>query len=140
MSNYVRYFADGVVTLKAIGGGLATFDPKFKIDGGEVMRGTELLGEVEISVSGSDLFAADCEYKIAECAQIATQAAQQVIARLQGTQSIVTLRVLDGERDPAVTWELLSPLWTVLPALSTGLTQVDGQGFYDGEQLVVALA
>jgi len=140
VSNYVRYFADGVVTLKGIGAGLATFDPKFKIDGGEVLRGTELLGEVEISVTGSDLFAEDREYKISECAQIPTQAAQQVIARLQGTQSIVTLRVLDGERDPAVTWDLLSPLWTVLPSLSTGLTQVDGQGFYDGAQLVVALA
>ena len=140
MSNYVRYFADGVVTLKGIGAGLAGFDPKFKIDGGEVLRGAELLGEVEISVSGSDLFTEDRAYKISECSQIATPAAQHVIARLHGTQSIVTLRVLDGERDPAVTWELLSPLWTVLPSLSTGLTQIDGQGFYDGAQLVVALA
>ncbi len=139
MSNYVRYFADGVVTLKSIGGGLAGFDPQFKIDGGEVLRGPDLLGEVEVSVTGSDLFAEDLATKINECGRVGSQAAQQVVARLRRTQSIVTLRVLDGERDPATTWNMLGPLWTVLPSLSTGLTQVDGQGFYDGSQLVVAL-
>jgi hypothetical protein len=140
VSNYVRYFADQVVTLKAVGAGLANFDPQFKIDGGEVLRDKELLAEVEISVSGSDLFAEDLASQMAKCQQVASHAAQQVVARLRSTRSIVTLRVLDGERDPAVTWDLLGPVWTVLPSLSTGLTQVDGQGFYDGSQLVVALA
>jgi hypothetical protein len=136
---YLRYFADGVVTLKAIGAGLASVDPAFKIDGGDLMRGKELLGEIEINASGSDLFAEDLASKIGQLERIPSHAAQHVIARLRNTRSIVTLQVLDGERDPAVTWDLLGPLWTVLPALSTGLTQSDGQGFYDGSQLVVAL-
>ncbi|MBL0220118.1 MAG: hypothetical protein IPQ07_40400 [Myxococcales bacterium] len=140
MSYYVRYFADQPVLLKAIGTNLAGVDPQFKIDGGELMRGPELLGELEISASGSDLFAEDLASKIGELERVGTPAARQVIARLRGTKAIVTLRVLDGERDPAVTWDLISPLWTVLPALSAGLTQSDGQGFYDGSQLVVALA
>ncbi|MCX5745345.1 MAG: hypothetical protein NT062_22945 [Proteobacteria bacterium] len=140
MSYCVRYFADRVVTLKGIGAGLATFDPGFKIDGGEVLRGGELLGEVEISATGSDLFAEDLAANIAECERVASHAAAQVVARLRTAQSIVTLRVLDGERDPAVTWDLLTPIWTVLPSLSTGLTQMDGQGFYDGSQLIVAIS
>ena len=37
----MRYFADGPVTLKAIGTGLAGMDPQFKIDAGELMYGKE---------------------------------------------------------------------------------------------------
>lgn len=140
MSYYVRYFADQAVTLKAIGTGLSGVDPQFKIDGGELMRGPELLGELEISASGSDLFAEDLASKIAELERLTNPAARQVITRLRAVKAIVTLRVLDGERDPDVTWDLITPLWSVLPTLSTGLTQSDGQGFYDGSQLVIALA
>ena len=136
----MRYFADGVVTLKAVQSGLKQLEPAFKIDGGELIRGTELLGEIEISLLGSDLFGEDLAAHLAQLERLGSPAAHQVSGRLRGTQSIVTLHVLDGERDPAVTWELLGPLWTVLPSLSTGLTQSDGQGFYDGSQLVVAVS
>ncbi len=136
----MRYFADGVLTLKAIQSGLKQVDPVFKIDGGELIRGTELLGEIEISLLNSDLFGEDLAAHLAQLERIGSPAAQQVTDRLRGTQSIVTLHVLDGERDPAVTWDLLGPLWSVLPSQSTGLTQSDGQGFYDGSQLVVALS
>jgi hypothetical protein len=139
VSYYVRYFADQLLSLKAIGGALIGVDPQFKIDGGELMRGKELLGEIEICASGSDLFAEDLASKIAELSRVANPAAHQTIARLRNAQAIVTLRVLDGERDPQVTWDLIGPLWSVLPSLSTGLTQSDGQGFYDRGQLVVAL-
>ena len=136
----MRYFADKVVTLKAISTGLAAVNPQFKIDGGDLMCGKELLGEIEINAAGSDLFAEDLASKIGALERVASPAARQVSARLRSTQSIVTLHILDGERDPAVTWEMLGPMWSVLPTLSTGLSQSDGQGFYDGSQLLVALA
>lgn len=136
----MRYFADAGVTLKAISAALKQVDPTFKIDGGEVMRGAELLGEVEISAAGSDLFSEDLAAYIAQLDQVPSPAARQATARLRAAHAIVTLHIVDGERDPAVTWELLGPLWSVLPSLATGLTQSDGQGFYDGSVLVVALA
>ncbi len=135
----MRYFADGPVTLKAIGTGLAGLDPQYKIDAGELMYGKELLGELEICSAGSDLFNEDLATKIGELERNGTPAARAVVGRLRATRAIVTLHVLDGERDPQRTWELLGPLWSVLPSLSTGLTQSDGQGFYDGGQLLIAL-
>ena len=66
VSSYVRYFADQPIVLKAISTGLVGLDPQFKIDGGEIMRGKELLGEIEICSSGSDLFAEDLATKIGE--------------------------------------------------------------------------
>ncbi len=140
MGYYVRYFADAIVRLKEIGGGLVGIDPTFKIDGGDLLRGGELLGEVEINASGSDLFDEDLRAWLGQIERAGGPAAQRVIGRLQGTKSIVTLHVLDGERAPNVTWEMLGPLWSVLPALSTGLTQMDGQGVYDGSELVVPIA
>jgi hypothetical protein len=136
---YARYFADGVVGLKAIAAGLVRYDPAFKIDSGELLRGGELLGELEICAAGSDLFGEDLAAHLGQVSQVGSPVAHQVAARLQRTQSIVTLRIIDGERDPAVTWEMIGPLWSVLPELSTGLSQFDGQGFYDGAQLVLSV-
>jgi hypothetical protein len=115
-------------------------DPQYKIDAGELMYGKELLGELEICSAGSDLFNEDLKTKVTELERNGTPAARSVIGRLRATRAIVTLHVLDGERDPQQTWELLGPLWAVLPSLSSGLTQSDGQGFYDGGQLLIALA
>jgi len=140
VSTNLRYFADGVVTLKAISAGLKNFNPNFKIDGGELVCGTELLGEIEIVVSGTDFFNDDLAAQIADCERLGTHEAYQVIQRIQGASSIITIRVMDGERDPAATWDMLSPMWTVLPSISSGLTRVDGQGIYDGSQLIIALA
>jgi hypothetical protein len=139
VSYYLRYFADRVVTLKAIGAGLIAVDPAFKIDGGDLMRGKDILAEIEINTSGSDLFGEDLTAKINDLERAQHPNARHVIQRLRGTQAIVTLHVLDSALDPDVAWEMLSPVWTVLPALSAGLTQSDGQGFYDGSQLVVSL-
>ena len=140
MSYYIRYFADGALSLKAIAAGLKSFDPQFKIDGGELTRAAEMLGEVEINSAGSDLFGEEIATKVAALNQVGGQAAQWVINRLQQSQSVGVFHVLDGERDPNVTWEMLQPLWTVLPGISPGLTHVEGQGFYDGPQLVLAIA
>ena len=135
----MRYFADGPVTLKQIGAGLQQMDPQFKIDAGELMYGGELLGELEITSSGSDLFNEDIAYKIAELERNGTPAARSVAGRLRTTRAIVALHVLDGARDPQQTWQMIGPLWTVLPSLATGLTQSDGQGYYDAGQLLIAI-
>lgn len=130
----MRYFAAGALALDAIKKGLAAEDPGFKIDGGEVSRGGQLLAEIEINKPGSDLF----DDEIAGTIQRLQQAgghAQRVIAHVQGTQSVLAVQILD----PGA-MEQLTPLWTVLARLANGLWQVDGQGFYDQGQLVVPMA
>jgi hypothetical protein len=57
-----------------------------------------------------------------------------VSGRLRGVHSIVAIAVA-----PGTNWDLLGPLWTTLTSLATGLTQVDGQGIYDGSNLVLAM-
>lgn len=135
----LRYFADQPVTLKAIGSGLASNDAGFKIDGGELTHGGEMLGEIEINTAGSDLFTEELNYMIDALQRLGPQA-RGVIERLRTTRSIVAVRVqLEGAVDPQRTLGLITPIWPVLGRLSTGLAQIDGQGFYDGGTHLVAM-
>jgi hypothetical protein len=137
MSYYIRYFADGVVTLKAIGSGLKQYDPGFKIDGGDVLRGQELLAEIEVIAAGSDMFGEDMAMWLGDVERSGHPNARQLGATLRRAQSIITLHMIDSERDPQVTWEMISPMWSVLPSLSNGVTRMDGQGYFVDGQLVV---
>lgn len=135
MSYYIRYFAESPVTIKGLASAIKAHDPQYKIDGGDLMCGADVVAEIGVDGAGSDLFIEELSARIAGLEQIAGEGAQYAIARLRGVQSIVAIRV-----DPAVAWDMLRPLWTVLPTVSTGLTQVDGQGYYDGSALVVGIA
>ena len=135
MSYYVRYFAENPVTLKALSAAIKSIAPDYKIDGGDLMRGQDVLAEIGVDSAGSDLFVEELNARLGAVAQVGGQAAQWVTSRIQGTKSIVSVRV-----DPAVNWDLLGPLWQSLTSLAPGLTEVDGQGFYDGGNLVVQMA
>jgi hypothetical protein len=135
MSYYVRYFAETPVTLKALGAAIKSIEPQYKIDGGDLMMGADVIAEIGVDSAGSDLFVEELNVRLAAIGQVAGEAAQWVGSRLRGAQSIVTITV-----DPSVNWDLLGPLWSSLSNLSTGLTQVDGQGFYDGSNLIVSVA
>jgi hypothetical protein len=135
MSYYVRYFAESPITLKALSTAIKSLAPDYKIDGGDLMRGQDVLAEIGVDSAGSDLFVEELNGRLGAVAQVGGQAAQWVTSRIHGTQSIISVRV-----DPAVNWDLLGPLWQSLTSLAPGLTQVDGQGFYDGSNLVVQMA
>ncbi len=135
MSYYVRYFAERPITLKALSAVIKSIAADYKIDGGDLMRGQEVLAEIGVDSAGSDLFVEELNARLGAVAQVGGQAAQWVTSRIRGTQSIISVRV-----DPSVNWDLLDPLWQSMTGLAPGLTQVDGQGFYDGSSLVVQMA
>jgi hypothetical protein len=135
VSYYIRFYADRPLNLKGLSQAIKGVDPNYKIDGGELMQGTNILAEVELDNAGSDLFNEELGSKVNALMQMQNHAAQQIAARLQATQSIVAIRI-----DPNIAWDLLRPLWTVLPTLATGLTHVEGQGFYDGPQMIMQMA
>ncbi len=135
----MRYFADAPLALDAIKSGLSAEDPRFKIDGGELNRGTDLLAEIEINRPGSDLFDDELAKMSSQLQSIQTPAATQVLSRVSATQALLAVQVVNQARTPEQTMELLGPLWTVLQRLTNGLWHVDGQGFFDNGQLVVAV-
>jgi hypothetical protein len=134
MSHCVRFFAESPITLKALSTGIKSHNPQYKIDGGDLMVGTDVIAEIGVDSTGSDLFVEDLNARFAALQQVGGEAAQWVSNRLRGVHSIVTISI-----NPATNWDLLAPLWATLAGLATGLTQVDGQGFYDGANLIVGM-
>ena len=134
MSHYVRFFAETPVTLKALSTGVKSINPQYKVDGGDLMNGADVIAEIGVDSAGSDLFVEELNAHLGAVERMGGDAARWVSARLRGVHSIVSIMI-----DPSVNWDLLGPLWTTLSGLSTGLTQVDGQGFYDGANLVLSM-
>ena len=135
MSHYVRFFAESPITIKALATGIKSANAQYKIDGGDLMVGTDVIAEIGVDSAGSDLFVEELNARLGAVAQVGGDAAQWVIGRLRNAKSIVAISV-----NPGTNWDLLGPLWTTLAGLATGLTQVDGQGFYDGSNLVISMA
>jgi len=129
----MRFFADAPLLLDAIKKGLSGQDPSFKIDGGELSRGGQVLAEIELNRPGSDLFDDEIAGTLSKL-QYAGGHAQVVSQRVQATQVVLAVQMLDPNA-----MELLGPFWTVLQSLSTGLWEIEGQGFYDQGQLIVPL-
>ena len=130
VGQYMRYFADATLALNVIKKSLSAEDPSFKIDGGEVSRDGQLLAEIEVNKPGSDMFSDDINGMLKKLQDVG---ALQVMQRVQGTQAVLAVQILDGTPNAM---ELLGPLWTVLSRLAAGLWHVEGQGFYDQGQLI----
>ncbi len=126
----MRFFADASLALNVIKKALSAQDPSLKIDGGEVSREDQLLAEIEINKSGSDMFADDINGMMQK---LQRAGAVQVMQRVQATQAVLAVQILDGALNAM---ELLEPLWTVLAGMAAGLWHVEGQGFYDQGQLI----
>ena len=129
----MRFFADAPLALDALKKGLSSQDPSFKIDGGELSRGGQLLAEIELNKPPSDMFNDEIAGTVNKL-QYAGGHAQMVIQRVQATQVVLSVQMLDPNA-----MELLGPFWSVLSNLSSGLWEVEGQGFYDQGQLIVPL-
>lgn len=143
MGYYMRFFDEGEpqLTLAALDAELARLEPPLRLEeGGDLYRGTELLAEVEVAATGDTLFTEE----LAEFVELVDDAdgngKTDVLARLRRARSIVAVRVLWQGRTAEATLGLVQPLLDWLAASRIGLFQVDGEGFYDGDKLVLELA
>jgi hypothetical protein len=136
----MRFLAedDQPLNLEEVMSGLRSADPGFRLDeDGILAKGEELLAELDVSGPGDDLFAAE----IGELRELAGQdsaAGQAVAARLELVTAILAVRVLWQKRTAEQTLSLLDPLWHWLQEHRRGLVQADGDGFYEGQRLILA--
>ncbi len=137
MSYYIRYFAAQPVTSKAIHQALQTFDPKFKIDLGELMHGDTALGQIEVNQAQGDMFEDDLAQTLRLVA--ASGHGHAVVPRLKGARSIVVVNLEWDALGSEAVLALAAPLWAALARLSPGLSQWDGSGIFDGGQRLVDL-
>jgi hypothetical protein len=136
----MRFLAkdDQPLNLEEIMSGLRSVDPAFRLDeGGILAKGEELLAELDVSGPGQELFTAEID-ELRELAGQDSATGQAVAARLELVTAIVGVRVLWQKRAAEQTLSLLDPLWHWLQAHRRGLVQADGEGFYEGQRLILA--
>jgi hypothetical protein len=138
MAYYVRYFAAQPLTTKAIEQTLKQYDPSFKIDLGELIRGETPLGQLEVNQAGGDLFEDDLRHTVH--AVEATGQGNAVVPRLRASRATVVVTLDWGDRGTDATLQLVAPLWSALQHLSPGLAQWDGNGIFDGGNRIVDLS
>jgi hypothetical protein len=128
------------LALDEILAGLQESDPGFQLDGdGTLTRGNERLAQLEISTAADDLFSEEIS-ELQEEAEREGAAASAVITRLGSVTAILTVMVLWQDRTAEQTLDLLSPLWDWLMVNRDWLIYSDGEGFYDGQDLILAIS
>jgi hypothetical protein len=136
---YLRFLCeDGQpLVLDEIMSGLRDADPGFELDtDGRLTRGDELLAQLELTDATGRLFDAE----IGELQQLARQGGlpgQAIARRLESVRAVLAVGVLWQERTADRTLDLLSPLWEWLLTNRHGLIQADGEGFYEGQELIL---
>jgi hypothetical protein len=92
-----------------------------------------------MNVPGDGLFEEERD-ELIEFAEDGNEAQKRrVIDMLRAAREIVAVQVLFGNGDTGWTLDRLSPLWTWLQSNRRGLIQADGEGYYDGHDLILPL-
>ena len=120
---------------------LTTVDAKYSIKrpventaSGELRYGRSLYALLEISKVDDDV--AELRAAVAE---IENEAAKRVYESLADATDVLTIEVKYQGRGTEKTLRMLDPIWEWLIDNRRGLVQADGEGFYEGKDLVVDL-
>ena len=139
----MRFFVedDRPLTFDELSSGLHSIDPEFRIEAeGGVYRGDQLLGQMEISTAGDERFQDEIDDFVGMIDRTEDERKEEVAGRLRQVTAMLAVQVLMQQRTLAQTLALLDPLWAWLLVHRRGLVQADGEGFYEGMDLILALA
>ena len=95
------------------------------------------VAELEINEPGDGLFEDEREELLEEAADAEGRGKRGVLSALRGARRIVAAQVLLGGGEATAALARLAPLWEWLAANRRGVLQADGEGYYDGGELVL---
>lgn len=125
------------LTLRSLTSALRRIDRQFGLDAGQLTYGGAAFAQIELSRPGDGIFEEEVA-NFRNCVEAkrgakAAGAKAKLLATLDSAKRTVVVRV--GDHDEAL--ELLDVVWDWLFAHRSGLLQADGEGFYDGEELIL---
>ena len=132
------------VSLENVRTAFAQADGGYDVDGedGEatITHYDAPIAHLSLNAPGDNLFD-DERDELIELAEDADErsARNRVVDTLRAARGIVAVQVLFGDGSTEGTLDLLVPLWTWLRANRHGLLQADGEGYYDGGELIFPL-
>ena len=145
MGYYMRYIVadEQPVSLEDIGKAFTKAGVEYDVDGDEtevtITYQGRPIGHVTLNVPGDGLFEEERDELIEFAEEGNEPQKRRVIDVLRAAREIVAVQVLFGNGDTGWTLDRLSPLWTWLQSNRRGLVQADGEGYYDGHDLILTL-
>lgn len=142
MSYFIRYIlTQDSTTLAHINAALEAADAAFRVqidladaDTSDLYYGEDVLGELSVDLVGGTVFNEDIDELRELLEPINDPMRPLVQTALDNAQCMVALHVLEaGHANP----DVLDTLWDWLFSHHPGLLQVDDEGFYDYEGLVL---
>lgn len=149
MGCYLRYLVDGQkeITLDIIETALQRGDPRYQLEGKDpeneravLKLGSEIFGELEVNRRGSELMDEELEELFEEIEGAEGDSTEDVKRLIRGCLCMVVVRVLWQGRDTESTLQGIDPLWEWLFSEYSGLLLAEGEGYYDSNGQVLALA
>jgi hypothetical protein len=141
MGYWMRFFdtKKPALTLRSLTSGLRRIDPRFGFALGQLTYDGADFAQLDVSKPGDGLFDEELA-TFRACVEAkggrkSAAAKAEVLATLDATRRTVAVRV--GDHPEAL--DLLDTVWAWLFEHRAGLLQADGEGFYDGEELILAV-
>jgi hypothetical protein len=149
MGYYMRFFdtSPPPLTVEAIEVALKEIDPAYHIEiakdaripQGDLYFGDAIYGEIEINQPGDGVFDEELDEMLEFLEESEGAGRARVEAVLRSAQRTVVVRVLWQTRDTESTMIRIDPLWDRLFIEREGLLQADGEGYYDDDELILAV-
>ena len=141
MGYWMRFFdtEKKPLTLRSLRAGLHRSDGGFDISQGQLTYNGEDFAQIDISEPGDGIFDEElAEFRANVAAKRGAKSAaakSEVLAILDSAKRTIVVRV--GGHAEALS--LLDTLWDWLFSHRSGILQADGEGFYQDEDLILAL-
>ena len=150
MSYYMRYISNDprLFSLLDIESALQAVDPKYSIkitstclsvQAGQLKYGRALYACIEI-VNVSQVQCEDIEELREEVEDGGEGENERVLHCLDTATCLLTMEVKWQSRSNEVTLQKIDPLWNWLTENRKGLAQADGEGYYEGQTLILDVA
>ena len=131
------------VTLNDVRGALAEAGDGYEVDGEETeatinYRGRPV-GHLTLNTPGDGLFDEERDELVEFAEDGDGRGRTRVIDTLRVANAIVAVQVLSGDGDSERTLTAIDPIWRWMRGNRRGLLQADGEGYYDGDKLILEL-
>ena len=145
MAHYMRYIATDTreITLELLETALQAVDPFYRLQSeaglAKLMYGDATYGRMSVSRPGDEEFAEEIQDLCAALKDIPYSTGKPARKVFKFAETLVVLQVIWESRDNESTLERIQPLWRWLLQNRVGLLQVDNEGYYGIQGLVVAM-
>lgn len=149
IGDFIRYIITSghEITLALVEEALQSFDGEFSIfrdqaatNSGDIVHGSDVYGEIEVNRAGEQVFVEDIEDLRDQLTDTDDDAnsdgVAQALETLDGATAMVAVQLAEAGHEH---YSQIDPLWDWLFARYPGLLQIDEEGYYSKDELILAV-